>query len=82
MRKQPRSPLVAMLPVPMLRALIVSSRPSGHKALAQRLSQVLQKHVAAAKPAFPESLDVPGLPDMISKVQKKSLDAGMNLLEQ
>lgn len=64
LKKQPRNPAVLLLPVPMLRALRVASRPAGNEALARRLTQVLKSQVAAAKPSFPESLDMPGLLDV------------------
>eukprot|EP00892_Ulva_mutabilis_P000043 jgi/Ulvmu1/10039/UM059_0089.1 len=60
-KKQSDSPLVALVPVPLLRALRIAGRPSGHPPLAQRLEHVLRTQVARCRPAFPVSLEVDGL---------------------
>lgn len=60
-KKQPDSPLVALVPVPLLRALRIASRASGYPPLAQRLENVLKKHVAKCRPVFPVTLAVDGL---------------------
>lgn len=60
-KKEPASPLAALVPVPLLRALRIASRPSGHPPLAQRLEHVLKHQVARCRPVFAPSLAVDGL---------------------
>lgn len=60
-KKQSDSPSVALVPVPLLRALRIASRPSGHPPLAQRLEHVLKKQISVCRPVFAPSLVVDGL---------------------
>lgn len=79
-KKQPDSPLVSLVPVPLLRALRIAGRPSGHAPLAQRLEAVLQKQVSRCRPVFPEDLTVDGLAASAETVEGNQL--GRTGLEQ
>lgn len=70
LKKMPRNPSVVLLPVPMLRALRVASRSRSHQALTKRLMHVLKNQVAAAKPAFSESLQIPGVSNGVHGFEK------------
>lgn len=79
-KKQSDSALVALVPVPLLRALRIASRPSGHPPLAHRLEHVLKKQIAACRPIFAPSLAVDGLATPEDAEQRSKL--GSTGLEQ